>query len=165
MARALFWSFGIISVLGALGVLLNVRSTIHAALSLVVSLLGISGLFVLLQAELIGVLQVLVYAGAIVVLFVFVIMLLNVRGGRLGAENQPIMKIIGAVVVFAATVKLGALLETGSQTWAEVPRAFGTVENVAGVLYTDHLLAFEVSGILLLAGIVGAVALAKRELD
>jgi len=165
MARALFWAFGIISVLGALGVLLNVRSTIHAALSLVVSLLGISGLFVLLQAELIGVLQVLVYAGAIVVLFVFVIMLLNLRGGRLGAENQPIMKIVGGAVVFAATVKLAGLLDAGRQTWPELPRAFGTVENVASVLYTDHLLAFEVSGILLLAGIVGAVALAKRELD
>jgi NADH-quinone oxidoreductase subunit J len=164
MARALFWMFGFISILGALGVLLNVRSTVHSALSLVVSLLGISGLFVLLQAELIGVLQVLVYAGAIVVLFVFVIMLLNLRGGRLGAENQPFMKIVGALIVFGAAVKLGAVLDAGG-TWPEVPRAFGTVENVAGVLYTDHLLAFEVSGILLLAGIVGAVALAKRELD
>jgi NADH:ubiquinone oxidoreductase subunit 6 (subunit J) len=66
--------------------------------------------------------------------------------------------------VFGATVKLGAVLDAGG-SWPDVPRAFGTVENVAGVLYTDHLLAFEVSGILLLAGIVGAVALAKRELD
>jgi len=165
MARALFWSFGILSVLGALGVLLNVRSTIHAALSLVVAMLGLSGLFVLLQAELIGVLQVLVYAGAIVVLFVFVIMLLNLRGGSLGAENQPLMKIVGGVIVFAATVKLAALLDVGRQAWPELPREFGTVANVASVLYTDHLLAFEVSGILLLAGIVGAVALAKRELD
>ena len=165
MEQALFYAFGGLSVLSGLGVLINVRNTVNAALCLMVSMLAIAALFVMLHAELIGVLQVLVYAGAIVVLFVFVIMLLNLRGSPLGPEGQPIMKLVGAGILAFASVKLATLFGADQRPVATVAPEFGTVADVARVLYTDYLLAVEVAGVLLLAGIVAAVVLAKRELD
>jgi len=163
--QALFYAFGGLSVLSALGMLINVRNTVNAALCLMVSMLALAALFVLLHAEFIGVLQVLVYAGAIVVLFVFVIMLLNLRGTPLGAESQPVMKLLGAGILSFAAVKLATLVGSDARALAVVDPSFGTVEDVAAVLFTDYLLAVEAAGVLLLAGIVGAVVLAKRELD
>ena len=163
--RALFWCFGGLSIASAAGVVLNVRSTVNSALSLVVCMLSLAVLFIVLHAEFIGVLQVMVYAGAIVVLFVFVIMLLNLRGGTMGAESQPWLKLVGAGVVIAATVQLAALLRGPPRSWPEIPASFGQVKTVGLSLFTDYLLAFEVAGVLLLAGIVAAVVLAKKRLD
>ncbi len=163
--QALFYSFGGLTLLSALGVLINVRNTVNAALCLVVTMVSLAGLFILLHAEFIGILQVLVYAGAIVVLFVFVIMLLNLRSTSLGAEHQPVMKLLGAGLLAMAAVKLATLLGADRRSPADVAPEFGTVADVAAVLYTDYLLAVEAAGVLLLAGIVAAVVLAKRELD
>ncbi len=165
MEQALFWTFSALAVLSASGVVLNVRSTMNAALSLIVTMLSLAVLFIMLQAEFIGVLQIMIYAGAIVVLFLFVIMLLNLRGGQMGAESHPILKLVAAGVVIAATVQLVSILRGVPREWPEVARGFGQVRQVGMVLYTDYLLAFEVAGILLLAGIVGAVILAKKTVD
>ncbi len=165
MEQGLFWIFSGLAVSSAMGVVLNVRNTVNAALSLVVTMLSLAVLFIMLHAEFIGVLQIMIYAGAIVVLFLFVIMLLNLRGGQMGAENQPLIKLAGAGVVIAATVKLASLLRGPTLAWPELPEGFGQVEHIGLVLYTDYLLAFEVAGVLLLAGIVGAVILAKKSLD
>jgi NADH-quinone oxidoreductase subunit J len=163
--QLLFWIFGGLSVASALGVVLNVRSTINAALCLVVTMVSLAVLFVMLHGEFVGVLQILVYAGAIVVLFVFVIMLLNLRGKAMGAEQQPALKVIGSLVVLAATAKLGGLLAAGQRSWAPVGDEFGSVRDVALVLYTDYVLAVWLAGVLLTAGIVSAVVLAKRSID
>ncbi len=165
MEQALFYGFGGLSVLSALGMLLAVRNTVYAALSLVVAMLALAVLFVMLSAEFIGVLQVMVYAGAIVVLFLFVIMLLNLRGGHMGAETQPVVKTLGAALVVAATLQLGAILAGSSRPWPELPAGFGQVASIGRALYTDYVLAVEVAGVLLLAGIVAAVILAKKRLD
>jgi NADH-quinone oxidoreductase subunit J len=163
--QMLFYAFGGLALLSALGVLVNVRNTVNAALCLMVSMLAIAGLFVLLHAEFLGVLQVLVYAGAIVVLFVFVIMLLNLRGGIQGPETHFAAKVLGGVLLTGVAVKFIAVLASARKPLPEVERAFGTVESVGRVLFTDYVLAVEVAGVLLLAGIVAAVILAKRELD
>ena len=163
--RALFWCFGALSIVSASGVVLNVRNTVNSALSLVVCMLSLAVLFIVLHAEFIGVLQVMIYAGAIVVLFVFVIMLLNLRGGNLGAESQPWLKLVGAGIVIAATLQLAALLRGPPRPWPEIPADFGQVKPIGLSLFTDYLLAFEVAGVLLLAGIVAAVVLAKKRLD
>ena len=165
MEQALFYGVSGVAVLSAAGVVLNVRNTINAALSLVVTMLSLAVLFVMLHAEFIGVLQVMVYAGAIVVLFLFVIMLLNLRGGNMGAENQPVLKLVGAAVVIGATVKLAAILRGPVRDWPDVDPGFGQVRGIGMELYTDYLIAFEVAGILLLAGIISAVILAKKQLD
>lgn len=161
----LFWVFSGISILFALGVILNVRNTIYSALCLVGAMISIAVLFVMLNAEFLGVLQIMVYAGAIVVLFVFVIMLLNLRRGRFGAESQPFLKLVGVGLILAATVKLTGLLSGPRRGWPDLQDTFGTVGDVGLSLYTDYVLAVELAGALLLAGIVSAVILAKRSVD
>ena len=166
MADALFWIFSAGAVLGGAGVVLNVRNTINAALSLVATLLALSGLFFLLQAQFVALIQVMIYAGAIVVLFLFVIMLLNLKGGPMGADSQALMKILGGVLIGAATVKLAAVLTAPlHQPWPEIDADYGTTRSIGFALYGDYLLAFEVAGVLLLAGIVAAVVIAKRRID
>lgn len=165
MEAALFYSFSIIAVAGALGVLLNVRNSINAALSLVVTMLALAALFIMLNAEFIGVLQVMVYAGAIVVLFLFVVMLLNLRGGAMGAERQAVLKAVGGLIAAGATAKLAMVLQLAPRPWPEIGEEFGSVAQMGQVLYTDYLLAVQVAGVLLLAGIVGAVIMAKRSID
>ena len=156
MADALFWIFSVGAVAAAAGVVLFVRNTINAALSLVATLLALAVLYFLLDAQFVALIQIMIYAGAIVVLFLFVIMLLNLRGGPMGADAQPVLKILGGALIAAATVKLAALLSGPQLPWAELP--------VGYALYGDYLLAFEVAGVLLLAGIVAAVVLAKRNI-
>ena len=96
MRTALFWIFSVMAVGSALGVVGSLRSPINSALSLVLSMLALAGLYVLLEAQFVGLIQVMVYAGAIVVLFLFVIMLLNLRGsGAASAESRPIGKAVG----------------------------------------------------------------------
>lgn len=161
----LFWVFAVVAVAGGLGMLLNLRNTIAAALSLVLTMLAIACLFVLLLAQFVGVIQVIVYAGAIVVLFLFVIMLLNMERGTLGAETHPVAKVIGTIVAVAAGVKLATVLASMRAPWAEVEPAFGTTREVGRALFTDYVLPFELTSILLLAGILGAIVLAKRRLE
>ena len=165
METLLFWVFGGLAVASAAGVVLSVKSTMNAALSLVVTMLSLAVLFVLLHAEFIGVVQVMIYAGAIVVLFLFVVMLLNQRGGRMGGERQPLLKLAAVLLVAVATIQLVGLLRVPALPWPEVDREFGTVRHVGMTLFTDYVLAFEVAGVLLLAGIVSAVVLAKQRLD
>ena len=165
MQDALFYGFSGIALVSASGVLLNVRNSVNAAMSLVVTMLSLAVLFILLSAEFIGVIQVMVYAGAIVVLFLFVVMLLNLRGGKMGAERRPIMKLAGALIAAAAAAKLVLLLQLPPASWPATSDGFGGVRDIGLVLFTDYMLAVQVSGILLLAGIVGAVVLAKRSVD
>jgi NADH-quinone oxidoreductase subunit J len=165
METALFYIFSGAAVAGGAGVVLNLRNTVAAAMCLVVSMLALAGLFVMLHAEFIGLIQVLVYAGAIVVLFLFVIMLLNLKADTMGAENQPTLKILGTLVAGAVTVKLASMVAVLATPWPEVDPSFGTTREIGRILYTDYLLPFELTGILLLAAIVGAVTLAKKRLD
>lgn len=165
MEAILFWIFTVAAVGSAIGVVVSFRNTVAAALWLVASMLSLAVLFITLHAEFIGLIQVMVYAGAIVVLFLFVVMLLNLRGDGLGAENQPVLKIVGTAVALGISVKVATIVGNVSGAWPTVPREFGGVRDIGRSLYTDFLLPFEITGVLLLAAIVGAVILAKRELD
>ena len=163
--QVIFYVSAFVALISAAGVVLNVRNTLYSALCLVVTMLSLAVLFIVLSAEFIGVLQVMVYAGAIVVLFLFVIMLLDLRGGEMGAERQPVLKIIGTLLVVGASVKLVSILSESRRAWAEVGPEFGQVRAIGGILYTDYLLAFEIAGVLLLAGIVAAVVMGKQRID
>ena len=166
MRTALFWIFSAAAVGSALGVVSSLRSPMNSALSLVVSMLSLAGLYVLLEAQFVGLIQVMVYAGAIVVLFLFVIMLLNLRGsGAIGAESQPITKAIGAIVAAGATLWLVQRLAAVRTPWPDVDEDFGTTRAIGEALYTDYVLSVQVAGVLLLAGIVAAVVLAKKKID
>jgi NADH-quinone oxidoreductase subunit J len=164
MDTILFWAFAALAVGGGLGMLLNLRNTVAAALSLVVTMLALACLFVLLLAQFVGVIQIMVYAGAIVVLFLFVIMLLNLERDALGGEMQPVLKAVGTLLAVGVGVKLTAIVGSLGSGWPELPEGFGTTKEVGRALYTDYLLPFELTSILLLAGILGAIVLAKRRI-
>ncbi len=164
----LFWVFAIAAVGGGLGMLFNLRNTVAAALCLVLTMLALACLFVLLLAQFVGIIQVMIYGGAIVVLFLFVIMLLNLERDTLGGEAQPFLKTLGTIFGVAVGVKLTAIVASfrAEDPWAEVdPLIFGTTRAIGMALYTDFVLPFELASILLLAGIIGAIILAKRKID
>ncbi len=166
MRTALFWIFSVLAIASSLGVIASLRSPINSALNLVVSMLALAGLYILLEAQFVGLIQVMVYAGAIVVLFLFVIMLLNLRGsGTPGAEMQPIAKAAGALIAGAATLWLVRTLSAGRAPWPDVEPDFGTSRAIGEALYTDYVLSVQVAGVLLLAGVVAAVVLAKKKVD
>jgi NADH-quinone oxidoreductase subunit J len=164
MTEVLFFVFAALAVAGALGMVLNVRNTVAGAMSLVLTMVSLGGIYVLLEAYLVGVLQILVYAGAIVVLFLFVVMLLNLRGEQLGPERIRVAKVIGVVVAALVLLQMLWLVPKLSAP-AALPPDFGGYRQVGMALFTDWLLAFEVTSLLLLAAMIGAVVLAKRKID
>jgi NADH-quinone oxidoreductase subunit J len=162
---ALFYLFAAIAVAGALGMLLNVRNTVAGALSLVGTMVALGAIYVLLDAYLIGVLQILVYAGAILVVFLFVVMLLNLRQDEFTPERLRWTKRLAVAFGALVVVELLVLLPRALGPAAEIPADFGGYRMVGAALFTDWVLAFEVTSLLLLAAMVGAVILAKRSID
>ncbi len=160
MEAALFWTFAAISVLGAVGVVVG-RNPVNGAMSLVGSFFGLAGLFLLLDAQLIAALQVLVYTGAIMVLFLFVIMLLNLSPKDLGAPQFGPAKMVGLASGTCVTVFLARLLARMVQIRGTPSADFGTVAAVGRVLYGGFTLQFEAVSLLLLVAIVAAVVVAK----
>ena len=153
-----------VAVVGALGVIL-LKQPIHAALSLVGTLLTLAVLFVTLQAHFLAAIQVIVYAGAIMVLFLFVIMLLNIE--RQERDDHPWLRWAAYAVglVAAASLIVGALLDPRQAPDAALVRETlqgGHPSLIAEVLYGEFMLAFQLVGVLLLTGMVGAVALVQR---
>jgi NADH-quinone oxidoreductase subunit J len=165
-----FYLFGFIAIISAL-LFVTRKSPVAAALWLVNTMFCLAALYVMLDAQFIGVIQVLVYAGAIMVVFLFVIMLLNL--GHASEVNDA--RGLGWKLA-AGLVGLALLAQVFALTRAKVPEKLtlpeGTVANqvatqgaiapIAGPLFNQYLLAFEVTSVLLLAAVVGAVVLGKR---
>jgi NADH-quinone oxidoreductase subunit J len=157
-------AFAILAALvvgSAAGVLLR-RNPIHAALFLVVNLASVAGLFLTLRAEFLAAAQVIVYAGAIAVLFVFAIMVLipgkeETGPDPLRSQRMMAVPLVGIFLLLAALVLRSAVLRLPGPA-AAVP---GGVEAVGRLLFTDYLFPFEVTSVLLLVAIVGVIALAK----
>ena len=162
----LFVAFAALAVGAALLVVLPpmARNPLHAAVALMAALTGVAGLYLLLAAHLLAVLQVLVYVGAVVTLFLFVIMLLNLSPEELGQPRVTFAKVLsaGAVLAFAATVAVRLTADPPLGAAAPLPAGFGWVSSVARPLFTDFLVPFELLSVFLLVAIVGAVVLAKR---
>ncbi len=160
----LFYVFAALAVVFAVAMVLNVRNTVSAALSLVVSMIALAGIYVLLEAHLIGVVQIMVYAGAIVVLFMFVVMLLNLRQEAFPPIRQPLLKAAGVAVGMWALLRFLQGMGEHLPEMRELPEGFGGYRHLGYALFTDYLLPFESTSLLLLAAIVGAVVLAKRRI-
>jgi NADH-quinone oxidoreductase subunit J len=165
-----FYLFGIVAVGSAL-LFVTRKSPVSAALWLVSTMFSLAALYVMLDAQFIGAIQVLVYAGAIMVVFLFVIMLLNLgHPSELSdARGLPWKLAAGGVgaailaMIFAVTrAKAPEALRLPPGYAAKQIETLGVIEPVAGPLFREYLLAFEVTSVLLLAAIVGAVALARR---
>ena len=161
--------FGILAALlvaAALGVVVQ-RSPVRSALSLVSALFTMAVMFLLLNAQLVAALQFIVYAGAIVVLFLFVIMLLNLQHepqaiARLGRTLAAVL--IGSLFLLAAIrfFRVPPAASAGTGMGSAVAASFGTTQALSQRLFTQFLLPFEITSVLLLVAIIGAVVLAKR---
>jgi NADH-quinone oxidoreductase subunit J len=162
IAEIVFFVVAAIAIAASLGVVLHPHP-VYSALSLVVALFQIAVLFILLDAQMVAFLQIIVYAGAIMVLFLFVIMLLNV--GREEAVASPSWRALMAAVGGTLGVELAWFFLRRAKPPAGSGRleaGYGSVTALARTLFTDHVLSFELTSILLLVAIVGAVVLAKR---
>lgn len=164
-AEAFFYGAGTLAVVSALGMVLNVRNTVAAAMSLVVTMIALAVVYVVLEAHLIAALQIMVYAGAIVVVFLFVVMLLNLRRDAFPASRQPLLKAAGAALAVGVAAAFLTLIPRSMPTVQALPEGFGGYRAVGLELFTRFVLPFEVASLLLLAAMVGAVVLAKRRLD
>lgn len=171
VADLLFWAFAGLAILGA-AMCVTRRSAVNSALWLVLTLFALAALFVMLDAQFLGILQVLVYAGAIMVLFLFVIMLLNLgRGAPPDIKGGP-GKLIATLLAGGLGLQLVAVAGVPSPDAIRMPpgamealqREQGLVAVLGRSLYGDYLVPFEITSLLLLAAIVGAVVLAKRKL-
>jgi len=168
MQLALFIIFGLIAVLGALNLLMQ-RHPINSALSLVVVMMSLAVLYWSLGAEFLAAAQVIVYSGAVMVLFVFVIMLLNAgeEEHTRGSKVAAVVGFPGAAAVFCllAFVFLSQKQTFGSASLGDwVSKAGSNITEISTVLFTSLLLPFEVTSILILVAILGAVVLARKEL-
>jgi len=165
----IFWAFAGLAVASAL-LCITRQSPVASALWLVVTLFSIAALFVLLDAQFIAVLQVLVYAGAIMVLFLFVIMLLNLGRGAPSDMKGPLGLGVAVLLAGLMLVQLlgmrpaGAAPTPAPSLMARAAAEQGMVPAVARPLFSVYLVPFEITSVLLLAAIVGAVVLAKRKL-
>jgi NADH-quinone oxidoreductase subunit J len=159
-----FIFLGTLAVISALGVVLQ-RNPVHSLLALVLTLLVIAVLFIGLGAYTVGLLQAIVYAGAIMVLFLFVIWLLNLQTQPVDSGHLA-LKLFGSVAaatfvteLFIFAIKLPAPMQIRMRN---ASADYGSVNGLADHLFSDYLIAFEITSILLLAAVVGAVALARR---
>src|SRR4030095_7008139 len=163
----LFWLFAIVMlVFGAL-VVIN-RNPIASALSLVICFLGLSALFISLDAFFIGVIQVLVYAGAVMVLFLFIIMLLDLRV-EVRRKMNPLAYAGGSAVALLFSAELWLVLKRfvpGHSGFPPLPTEakIDDVRAIGTTLFSTHNLPFQVVGVLILVATIGVVILSKREL-
>jgi NADH-quinone oxidoreductase subunit J len=166
MGAILFLTLAVATIIAALTVVLH-RNPVKSALALVVTLFLLAVVFVLLEAHMIAALQIIVYAGAIMVLFLFVIMLLNLQiddpdRGRRRIMLRALAWVGGGIlaVELALLVRGGPI--AGTATGA-APAGYGSATTVAKSLFTEFLLPFELTSILLLVAVVGAVVLAQKQ--
>jgi len=160
----LFFVFGGLAVLGALNLILQ-RHPIHSALSLILVMAALAVLYLLLGAEFIAAIQVIVYAGAIMVLFVFVIMLLN-AGEEERTSMSRMARYLGLPVAGLLLAEVSYLLYRAWPAGAvvEADKFLGTTGPIGRLLFTDFALPFELTSVLILIAVLGAVVLAKKEL-
>jgi len=161
MEKALFLILAAVCAVAALNVVLQ-RNPLYSALSLIATLCSLAAIFITLQAQFIAAIQVVVYAGAIMVLFVFVIMLLNVTTAERTIDRHRYLKFLA--IPFAGLLITEVFYVITRFPQAQMPTgAIGTTESIGVYLFNQYLLPFEVTSILILMAMVGAMVLARRE--
>jgi NADH-quinone oxidoreductase subunit J len=161
----LFWFFAFLMLVFGAAVIVN-RNPIASALSLVICFMGLSALFMSLDAFFIGIIQVLVYAGAVMVLFLFIVMLLDLRTEQLRKINY--VAVAGgaavALALFAQIFFVVRQLKSAGQPFPPLTGRTDDVHNIGSLLFSNFNLPFQIIGVLVLVATIGVVVLSKREL-
>ena len=167
MDTVFFYSFALLTLGGAI-LTITRRNAVHSAIWLIVSLLGVAGLYLLQHAEFLFAVQIVLYVGGIMVLFLFVIMLVNLdQMAKERQFNRAWMVALAAVAAVGA--EIGYIFYRGQDTFKLAPAApppvtMGNTEELANTLFGQYLLPFEIASILLLVAIVGSVVMAKKRI-
>ena len=166
---ALFYIFAALALGGGI-LTVTRRSPVHSALWLITSLLGVAGLYLLQKAEFLAGVQIILYVGGIMVLFLFVIMLVNLEVAS-HEKRFNSQKWIAAACVLAMSLQAAWFVAQGAGRFklaqasaAVAPEGLGNTEQISRVLFTQYLLPFELASILLLVAIIGAVVMAKKRI-
>ena len=165
MEQILFFIVAAIAVISA-GYFVFARNPMYALLSLILTMFSIAGMYVLLNAQFLGIVQVIVYAGAIMVLFLYILMMLNLNKED-ESRKQNTLKFIG---VFSAGIllvgMLGAFRGFNEEILAspDIDYSVGLTKNLGRLLFNEYVVPFELASILILAGIVGAVLIGKKDI-
>ena len=165
VTQYVFYILSAIAITGALFTVFS-RNPVYSILSLIVTFLAIAGHYFLMNTQFLAVVHVIVYTGSIMVLFMYVIMLLN-----LNKETEPNKPLLSKLAAIISGLSLMAVLVVAFKDVSALPKntvtneGIGLINNLGLVLYQDYLLPFEVSSILFLAGMVGAVLLGKKEIQ
>jgi NADH-quinone oxidoreductase subunit J len=162
MTEALFFLFAALAIGAAVNVLIQ-KHVLYSALSLIVLLVSMSGLFVLLQADFLAVINIIVYAGAIMVLFIFVIMLLNLHDLEEEVDRLRWLKFLGIpMALFLLFMIVASVINVGTEPIRGL--LSGSPEAIGRTLFSDYLLPFEATSLLILIALMGAVIFAKKDL-
>jgi len=166
LEAAFFYIFGGLAVLGGMGVVLA-RNTMHSVMFLIFSFFNAAGLFFLLDAEFLGIIMILIYVGAVMVLFIFVIMMLQVNVAQLREgflKYLPVGGMVAAILLveFIAAANSGVFSGAATAAVEHIGREVNNTEQIGQILYTRYLLGFEIAAVILLVALVGAVVLTIR---
>ncbi|NOY83894.1 MAG: NADH-quinone oxidoreductase subunit J [Nitrospirae bacterium] len=165
MTELLFFLYFAVMTIVSSVLTVGLRSPVYCALALLSTLLHVAGLFVLLHAEFVAALQVIVYAGAVLVLYIFVIMLLDLKTVEKFLHKQVGIAIFfGVVLIFEILIGLfqSPLFSSAPKVIAQAEAPIGNTAEVGIALFTKYLLPFEIVGIILLGAVIGALVLAKK---
>ena len=175
IAHALFfYFFSIIAIISAIMVIVS-RNTVHAVFFLILDFISIACLFIMIGAEFLGMMMLIVYDGAVAVLFLFVVMLMNVTEQKLSwfrgtkkSGHIPIGLIVGSVILLELIVIVGGwkYRDTFSETeFLTFDKNFTNTHAIGSVMYTDYIHLFQISGVILLLAMIGAIVLTYRKRD
>ena len=161
MELAFFLFFATIAIASGIGMILQ-RNPIYCVLLLITVMVSLAGLFLMLHAQFVAIIQIVVYAGAIMVLFLFVVMLLNLS--RESGDSLKLQKPVATILVISLFVPLSSMLMSNPTVEANTdsPLGLGEVEQIGQLLFTKYLLPVELAAVLLLIAIVGAVVLTRK---
>ena len=168
MSTFFFFYFAAVIVVTAI-LVVALPNPVYSALALLVMFFHVAGLYVTLQAEFLAAVQIIVYAGAILVLYLFVVMLLNVKREDRYHPQFPLGALIGLTILTEVTVLVIQRWMTSRPAAAGAPEEagsapFGNAESIGDVLYSVYLFPFEVASLILLVAMIGAIVLGKRDL-
>ncbi len=158
----IFWFLSVTAISSALGVVLS-RNPVNSVLFLILTFFSISGHYILMNAQFLAIVNIIVYTGAIMVLFLFVIMLMNLNADSEPQKNRLVQLagVISGGVLFL--VVLAALRSAAVKPLEETPTDIGLIKNLGKTLFTQFVLPFEISSVLFLSAMIGAIVIGKKE--